>query len=405
MLLGNDLYTDNTKYDITVSGEVSSKGLLINGNAIINNCNMTVNSYSTSILSIDSLISNNSTYNLTSTEESGIALLGDLILSGCTLDIHSHNCGIQTQNNSIYFNDCDCTIENSSKVFSMGIYSPKDVIATNTNLVISTDIIESDHKSNAYCVPIYTRGYFVLNGGSIKARHFPFTKENGYTGIFGIMAAKGITIPENYLLQNVDEYYEAIDDNSGDPKGSNLEDYMTESFENGKTDLIRNLNYEWITISAPVVSGDSSPVLAPQDKKIPTIYIGDNKPEITINILENKYISGDNTKSARAPIIIENGRTYLGVRDIAYALGIDPMAIKWDSKTKTASISKAGAVIEVTQGSKDIKITYGGYVYTKTSDASAIISNNRIYLPFRLLFQIFGYTVNWDETTKTITCK
>jgi len=160
-----------------------------------------------------------------------------------------------------------------------------------------------------------------------------------------------------------------------------------------------------ITATFKKKTDSSAPISAPAEKTIPTVFVGEDKSEIKVIIKDNTYITESKTFSATAPIIIENDRTFLGIRDMAYALGIAPEAVKWDSKTKTASITKSGATISVTQDSKDITITYGGYVYTKTNDVSAINRNDRIYLPFRVIFEIFGYEVNWDNATRTITCK
>jgi len=157
------------------------------------------------------------------------------------------------------------------------------------------------------------------------------------------------------------------------------------------------------------VEEDTTPVVAPQARieqyGIPTVYIGENKPEIKVLTLSDTYQSEDNSFSAVAPIIIEQNRTFLGIRDMATVLGIAPEAVKWNDKTKTATISKSGATIEVTQGSKNIKLTYKGYIYTIENDVSAINRNDRIYLPFRVIFELFGYTVDWNNETRTITCK
>jgi len=124
-----------------------------------------------------------------------------------------------------------------------------------------------------------------------------------------------------------------------------------------------------------------------------------------LQFLSDVYQSEDSSFSAVAPIIIEQNRTFLGIRDMATVLGVAAEAIKWNDATKTATISKSGATIEVTQGSNIIKLTYKGYIYTIQNDVSAINKNDRIYLPFRVIFEFFGYEVNWDNETRTITCK
>jgi len=164
----------------------------------------------------------------------------------------------------------------------------------------------------------------------------------------------------------------------------------------------------YICLKANEIVEDSKAIPVPEKilevNGVPTVFVGEHN-DIKIKIDENIFSVNTTDSSAIAPMFIENGRTYLGVRDIADALGVDPMAIKWDDGTKTATISKSGAIVEITQGSSVIKLTYKGYIYEVESDASALIRNDRIYLPFRALFQIFGYTVEWDNATRTITCK
>jgi len=170
-------------------------------------------------------------------------------------------------------------------------------------------------------------------------------------------------------------------------------------------DKVENMPVTVSAVFEKTVETASAPVAAPAEKTIPTIFVGENKGEIKVLTLSNTYMNEDNTFSAVAPIIIEENRTFLGIRDIAEVLRIPQEAVKWDDKTKTASITKSGAIIEVTQGSKMIKMTYMGYIYTILNDVSAINRNDRIYLPFRVIFELFGYSVNWDNETRTITCK
>jgi len=157
------------------------------------------------------------------------------------------------------------------------------------------------------------------------------------------------------------------------------------------------------------VEEDTAPVVATAERiekyGIPKIFIGDDRPEIKVLTDFDTYEYNENQYSAEAPIIIENGRTYLGLRDIAYSLGIDPMAIRWNETIKTASISKSGSKIELTEGSSEMIITYKGYIYTQEIDSPAFIRDGRIYVPFRAIFEAFGYSVNWDNETRTITCK
>ncbi|GAF25574.1 Cu2+-containing amine oxidase [Moorella thermoacetica Y72] len=93
----------------------------------------------------------------------------------------------------------------------------------------------------------------------------------------------------------------------------------------------------------------------------------------------------------------KDGRTYLPVRYVAYALGITPENILWDGKT--ATFIGNGRVVQATPGSSVLTIN-GAPV---TMDVPTENVNGRVMVPFRWVAQVFGAQVNYDDATQTVT--
>jgi hypothetical protein len=93
----------------------------------------------------------------------------------------------------------------------------------------------------------------------------------------------------------------------------------------------------------------------------------------------------------------KDGRTYLPVRYVAYALGITPENVLWDGSK--ATFIGNGRVVQVTPGSNILSIN-GAPV---TMDVVTEVVNGRVMVPFRWVAQAFGAQVDWDEATQTVT--
>lgn len=93
----------------------------------------------------------------------------------------------------------------------------------------------------------------------------------------------------------------------------------------------------------------------------------------------------------------KDGRTYLPVRYVAYALGITPENVLWDGSR--ATFIGNGRVVQVTPGSNILSIN-GAPV---TMDVVTEVVNGRVMVPFRWVAQAFGAQVDWDEATQTVT--
>ena len=96
-----------------------------------------------------------------------------------------------------------------------------------------------------------------------------------------------------------------------------------------------------------------------------------------------------------APLLI-NGRTYVPVRAVTEATEGE---VSWDAPTKTATLTKDGKELKLKVGSNTAYVD--GNV--AAIDAAPVIRNDRMLLPIRFISESFGYRVDWNKYSKTIT--
>ena len=125
--------------------------------------------------------------------------------------------------------------------------------------------------------------------------------------------------------------------------------------------------------------------------------------QVIFMIGSSSYVVDGQPVAGTSVPFIENGRTYLGVRDMAYAMGISDDFVKWDQATQTASITKNGITVEVTVGASAIKVTKDNVTTEVAVDAPAQNKDGRVFLPFRAVFTAFGYEVEYSNGV--IVCK
>lgn len=131
-------------------------------------------------------------------------------------------------------------------------------------------------------------------------------------------------------------------------------------------------------------------VSAAAAEKGKTIVMQIDNPIITVD-----GVSGNIDEDNTAPVII-NERTYIPVRGLIEALG---GSAQWDNNTKTAVLSYGSDEIRLT-----IDITTAYYNDNAvTIDTAPLIVNNRTMLPARFIAESFGFNVNWEGESKTIT--
>lgn len=94
---------------------------------------------------------------------------------------------------------------------------------------------------------------------------------------------------------------------------------------------------------------------------------------------------------------IHNGRTYLPVRYVAYALGVPEGGISYTNGV--VSLVKDGRTVQMTIGSRFLVVNG----VTTVMDVAPVTKNGRTMLPLRWIATALGASVNWDEATKTVT--
>ncbi len=99
------------------------------------------------------------------------------------------------------------------------------------------------------------------------------------------------------------------------------------------------------------------------------------------------------------PFIDENSRTMIPVRFVAENLGAQ---VSWDQATKTASIEKAGVIVEITIGKADLRVIRNGNEETVTMDTAAVLKDSRTYVPIRFVAESLGAYVDYSDTYRTV---
>ena len=96
------------------------------------------------------------------------------------------------------------------------------------------------------------------------------------------------------------------------------------------------------------------------------------------------------------PFIDKNSRTMVPLRAVGDTLGL---TVDWNGTAKEASFSDGSKTIYFKLNSNSARTSDGNIV---EMDTAAVIVNNRTFAPIRYLAEYFGYTVDWNGTSKTV---
>ncbi|MCX5779826.1 MAG: stalk domain-containing protein, partial [Firmicutes bacterium] len=103
------------------------------------------------------------------------------------------------------------------------------------------------------------------------------------------------------------------------------------------------------------------------------------------------------------PSYVKNNRTYLAIRDIGTALGVEPYNILWDATNNRITMVKGDKIVQMTMGS--MIMTINGTPITMDVAPEWNPAGDRSMLPAAFLAQAFGATAYWDGLTNTVTIK
>jgi len=120
---------------------------------------------------------------------------------------------------------------------------------------------------------------------------------------------------------------------------------------------------------------------------------------VVFRINSDEYTSNGQTNTMDVAPFIRQGRTYLPVRYMGYAIGMGSSDINWNPQTETATFNYAGQVVSFTLGVSSY--TVDGI--THPMDVSPVIVNGRMCIPARYFGDAFGYTVGWSGTDQQVT--
>jgi hypothetical protein len=105
----------------------------------------------------------------------------------------------------------------------------------------------------------------------------------------------------------------------------------------------------------------------------------------------------NSVKMDAAPMI-SNDRTFVPVRFLGNALGVDDNNIVWDNSSRTAILN----------GKNELKLTIGRKAITVNSQEKAIdvapmiVDPGRTMLPARYVAEGLGFTVDWDDQNRLV---
>ncbi|WP_434577047.1 copper amine oxidase N-terminal domain-containing protein [Thermoanaerobacterium thermosaccharolyticum] len=128
-------------------------------------------------------------------------------------------------------------------------------------------------------------------------------------------------------------------------------------------------------------------------------YADDSKHTAIFVVGQSSYMQDNLSKSMDAATFIQNGRTYVPLRYLGLALGVNENNIQWDSTSQTATLSMNGTTLKFTAG----KTTYYTNSQANSMDVAPLVKNGRTYLPARYVAEAFGYNVNWNGDTQAVT--
>lgn len=152
-----------------------------------------------------------------------------------------------------------------------------------------------------------------------------------------------------------------------------------------------------LTINLPFITGKAS-----ADEQV-NVY--DQQKELVKSVVfiigQDEYYVNGQTPGVKmdAKPFIEAGRTFVPVRYLGNALGVDNDYIGWDSPK--ATFKQPGfAVVELAVGSKVIKSDGAA----TTMDTAPQLKAGRTYLPARWVAEALGYEVSWDAENSVVLC-
>ncbi len=113
---------------------------------------------------------------------------------------------------------------------------------------------------------------------------------------------------------------------------------------------------------------------------------------------EMSYVNAGVRTTMDVSTFIEDSRTFVPVRFMAQALGVPNDAIGWDGAKQQVTLRKGSTTLIMMIGGKELSVNGKASMM----DTAPLIRNSRTFLPARYVAEALGYTVTYEEMTKTV---
>jgi len=110
------------------------------------------------------------------------------------------------------------------------------------------------------------------------------------------------------------------------------------------------------------------------------------------------YTIGQNDWYMDAAPYVDGGRTFVPVRYLAYALGVNDSDILWDETKKEVTLTKGKTTVKMIVGSSLLFVNN----QPVTMDVLPQMRVGRVFLPARWVAEAFGATVTWDGQKNSV---
>lgn len=101
---------------------------------------------------------------------------------------------------------------------------------------------------------------------------------------------------------------------------------------------------------------------------------------------------------------IKDGRTYVPVRYLAYALGVPEEGVRWDSAAQTVSLRKEYVTLRLKLGSPLLERQAGTEPSVSlVMDVAPEVRSGRVFLPARYVAAGLGYSAAWEPAAQQVT--
>ena len=105
-------------------------------------------------------------------------------------------------------------------------------------------------------------------------------------------------------------------------------------------------------------------------------------------------VFGEKLLGFETPPVIENDYTLVPMRFLFEQMGAD---VEWDQETMTATATKNNTAVAFSINDTNAEVNGSA----ATMDVPARLINDKTMVPLRFLSEEMGYTVTWDDTTRT----